>query len=66
MGESNKFIRDDADRSLQAMVDNVTPARALTALITGGVGYSLYVIRYSIVLELVTIGTLVNFPTVDD
>jgi len=38
MGESNKFIREDADKSLEAMVNNVSLARALTALISCGVG----------------------------
>jgi len=38
-GDSNRFIREDADRSLKAMVNSVTPSRALAALITHGVGY---------------------------
>ena len=38
MGDSNKFIREDADKALEAMVQNVSPARALIALITCGVG----------------------------
>jgi len=37
MGESNKFIREDADKALEAMVNNVSPERALAALITCGV-----------------------------
>lgn len=35
-GESNTFIREDVDRALRAMVSNVTPARAVVALISGG------------------------------
>ncbi|KAJ7345351.1 hypothetical protein JRQ81_001301 [Phrynocephalus forsythii] len=35
-GESNTFIREDVDRALKAMGSNVTPARALSALINGG------------------------------
>ncbi|KAM9148952.1 TOG array regulator of axonemal microtubules protein 1 [Pangshura tecta] len=35
-GESNTFIREDVDRALKAMVNNVTPARALCSLINGG------------------------------
>ncbi|XP_077180266.1 TOG array regulator of axonemal microtubules protein 1 [Paroedura picta] len=35
-GESNTFIREDVDRALKAMVNNVTPARALASLIHGG------------------------------
>ncbi|XP_063103077.1 TOG array regulator of axonemal microtubules protein 1 isoform X2 [Cavia porcellus] len=38
-GESNTFIREDVDRALRAMVNNVTPARAVTALISGGQGH---------------------------
>ncbi|XP_014927879.1 TOG array regulator of axonemal microtubules protein 1 isoform X2 [Acinonyx jubatus] len=35
-GESNTFIREDVDKALRAMVSNVTPARAVVALISGG------------------------------
>ena len=35
-GESNAFIRDDVDKALSEMVRNVSPARSLTALISGG------------------------------
>uniref|UniRef100_A0A8C8SJF0 TOG array regulator of axonemal microtubules 1 n=1 Tax=Pelusios castaneus TaxID=367368 RepID=A0A8C8SJF0_9SAUR len=35
-GESNTFIREDVDKALKAMVNNVTPARALCSLINGG------------------------------
>lgn len=35
-GESNGFIREDCERALAAMVDGVTPQRALVALIAGG------------------------------
>ncbi|XP_049755169.1 TOG array regulator of axonemal microtubules protein 1 isoform X3 [Elephas maximus indicus] len=35
-GESNTFIREDVDRALRAMVNNVTPARAVVSLINGG------------------------------
>ncbi|XP_029808051.1 TOG array regulator of axonemal microtubules protein 1 [Suricata suricatta] len=35
-GESNTFIREDVDKALRAMVSNVTPARAVVALINGG------------------------------
>ncbi|XP_004835672.1 TOG array regulator of axonemal microtubules protein 1 isoform X1 [Heterocephalus glaber] len=35
-GESNTFIREDVDKALRAMVNNVTPARAVIALISGG------------------------------
>ncbi|XP_041513843.1 TOG array regulator of axonemal microtubules protein 1 isoform X1 [Microtus oregoni] len=35
-GESNTFIREDVDKALRAMVNNVTPARAVVALINGG------------------------------
>ncbi|XP_066480524.1 TOG array regulator of axonemal microtubules protein 1 [Tiliqua scincoides] len=35
-GESNTFIREDVDKALKAMVNNVTSARALSSLINGG------------------------------
>ncbi|XP_062945768.1 TOG array regulator of axonemal microtubules protein 1 [Cynocephalus volans] len=35
-GESNTFIREDVDKALRAMVNNVTPARAVISLINGG------------------------------
>uniref|UniRef100_A0A8V0Z5M5 TOG array regulator of axonemal microtubules 1 n=1 Tax=Gallus gallus TaxID=9031 RepID=A0A8V0Z5M5_CHICK len=35
-GESNTFIREEVDKALKAMVNNVTPARALCSLINGG------------------------------
>uniref|UniRef100_A0A8V5G2Q4 Uncharacterized protein n=1 Tax=Melopsittacus undulatus TaxID=13146 RepID=A0A8V5G2Q4_MELUD len=35
-GESNTFIREEVDKALKAMVNNVTPARALCSLIDGG------------------------------
>lgn len=41
-GESNGFIREDSERALVAMVDGVTPQRALVALISGGATYVHY------------------------
>uniref|UniRef100_A0A5F9DVE4 TOG array regulator of axonemal microtubules protein 1 n=1 Tax=Oryctolagus cuniculus TaxID=9986 RepID=A0A5F9DVE4_RABIT len=38
-GESNTFIREDVDKALRAMVNNVTPARAIISLINGGQRY---------------------------
>lgn len=35
-GEPNTFIREDVDKALKAMVNNVTPARAVISLINGG------------------------------
>ncbi|XP_036605817.1 TOG array regulator of axonemal microtubules protein 2 [Trichosurus vulpecula] len=37
MGDTNEFIQRAADRSLGAMVENVTPSKSLVALTTGGV-----------------------------
>ncbi|ESP02820.1 hypothetical protein LOTGIDRAFT_212335 [Lottia gigantea] len=34
--ESNAFIKNDVEKALECMVDNVSPAKALTALISGG------------------------------
>ncbi|XP_075048668.1 TOG array regulator of axonemal microtubules protein 1 [Mixophyes fleayi] len=38
-GESNHFMREDVDKALDAMVQNVTPVRALTSLINGGLSH---------------------------
>ncbi|XP_012498418.1 PREDICTED: protein FAM179B isoform X2 [Propithecus coquereli] len=38
-GESNTFIREDVDKALRAMVNNVTPTRAVLCLISGGQRY---------------------------
>uniref|UniRef100_A0A8D2B9S1 TOG array regulator of axonemal microtubules protein 1 n=1 Tax=Sciurus vulgaris TaxID=55149 RepID=A0A8D2B9S1_SCIVU len=38
-GESNTFIREDVDKALRAMVNNVTPTRAVISLINGGQRY---------------------------
>ena len=35
-GESSGFIRDDAQKTLAAMVCSLTPTRVLVALISGG------------------------------
>ncbi|XP_029454335.1 TOG array regulator of axonemal microtubules protein 1 [Rhinatrema bivittatum] len=37
--ESNTFIREDVDKALNAMVQNVTPGRTLCALINGGLSH---------------------------
>ena len=34
--ETNGFIRDDVEKALYAMVDGVTPQKAICALIIGG------------------------------
>ncbi|XP_035828901.1 TOG array regulator of axonemal microtubules protein 1 [Aplysia californica] len=38
-GESNQFIREDVEKALVAMMDNVTPQRALLGLIAGGASH---------------------------
>ncbi|KAM8920816.1 TOG array regulator of axonemal microtubules protein 1 [Pelodytes ibericus] len=38
-GEPNTFIREDIDKTLDAMVQNVTPVRALIALLNGGLSH---------------------------
>jgi hypothetical protein len=38
-GESNGFIRSDCDQAVSAMMENVTPQRAILALIAGGTRY---------------------------
>ncbi|XP_063820701.1 TOG array regulator of axonemal microtubules protein 1-like [Pseudophryne corroboree] len=39
VGDSNLFIREEVDKALQAAVENVTPIRALTSLINGGLSH---------------------------
>ncbi|XP_072347444.1 TOG array regulator of axonemal microtubules protein 1 isoform X2 [Scyliorhinus torazame] len=43
--ESNAFIREDVDKALNAMVMNVSPARALLSLISGGLNHLNAVVR---------------------
>ncbi|XP_067840004.1 TOG array regulator of axonemal microtubules protein 2-like isoform X2 [Heptranchias perlo] len=38
-GDSNEFIREEADKALTIMAENVSPSRALTALIAGGLNH---------------------------
>uniref|UniRef100_A0A7N4P511 TOG array regulator of axonemal microtubules 2 n=1 Tax=Sarcophilus harrisii TaxID=9305 RepID=A0A7N4P511_SARHA len=45
MGDTNEFIHRAADRSLGAMVENVTPSKSLAALTTGGVHHRNPLIR---------------------
>ncbi|XP_065604887.1 TOG array regulator of axonemal microtubules protein 1 [Cyrtonyx montezumae] len=44
-GESNTFIREEVEKALKAMVNNVTPARALCSLINGGQSHLHAVVR---------------------
>ncbi|XP_006824155.2 TOG array regulator of axonemal microtubules protein 1-like [Saccoglossus kowalevskii] len=44
-GESNGFIREDVDKSLAAMVESVTPQRALVALVAGGASHRSIAVR---------------------
>ncbi|XP_051477505.1 TOG array regulator of axonemal microtubules protein 1 isoform X2 [Apus apus] len=44
-GESNTFIREEVDKALNAMVNNVTPARALCSLINGGQSHLHWAVR---------------------
>ncbi|KAG8443864.1 hypothetical protein GDO86_009161 [Hymenochirus boettgeri] len=39
IGDSNEFIREESDQSLGIMVENVSPSKALPALIAGGVSH---------------------------
>ncbi|NXN20112.1 TGRM2 protein, partial [Indicator maculatus] len=45
MGESNEFIQRAASRSLEIMVANVTPARAVAALMTSGTQHRNVLVR---------------------
>ena len=37
--DTNHFIRDEAVKTLEAMIENVPPQKALSVLITNGTGY---------------------------
>ncbi|XP_060604463.1 TOG array regulator of axonemal microtubules protein 1-like isoform X2 [Ruditapes philippinarum] len=54
-GESNGFIREDSERALQAMVEAVTPQRALIALIAGGATHKNISVRRTTARFLVNI-----------
>ncbi|XP_048393699.1 TOG array regulator of axonemal microtubules protein 1 isoform X3 [Stegostoma tigrinum] len=53
--ESNAFIREDVDKALNAMVKNVTPARALSSLINGGLNHLNAVVRKCTAQHLVNV-----------
>ncbi|KAI6657581.1 Nose resistant to fluoxetine protein 6-like [Oopsacas minuta] len=44
-GESNMFIRDDVEKSLYVMIQNISANKAFTALISGGIGHKNPVVR---------------------
>lgn len=44
-GESNAFIRQDVDTTLDCMVQHCTPNRSINALLTGGLGHLNAVVR---------------------
>ncbi|KAI8785321.1 TOG array regulator of axonemal microtubules protein 1 [Biomphalaria glabrata] len=55
-GESNQFIREDVDKALCSLVDNLSPQRAMLALILGGASHKNVQIRKTtaqFVVELV-------------
>ncbi|XP_075720211.1 TOG array regulator of axonemal microtubules protein 1-like [Rhinoderma darwinii] len=52
-GESNTFIRQAVDSALTSMVENVSPGRALTALIEGGLCHNNSKVRSTTVKHLV-------------
>ncbi|NXJ72962.1 TGRM2 protein, partial [Rostratula benghalensis] len=45
MGDTNEFIQKAADQSLESMAWNVTPARAMTALMATGVPHRNVLVR---------------------
>ncbi|XP_078090289.1 TOG array regulator of axonemal microtubules protein 1 isoform X2 [Mustelus asterias] len=53
--ESNAFIREDVDKALNAMVMNVSPARALLSLINGGQNHLNAVVRKCTAQHLVNV-----------
>ncbi|XP_030303398.1 TOG array regulator of axonemal microtubules protein 2-like [Calypte anna] len=55
MGDSNKFIQEAADESLEMMVVNVTPARAMSALLANGVQHRHVLVRKCAAKHLLTL-----------
>lgn len=53
MGDSSEFIQKAASQSLGIMVENVTPARAMTALMASGVQYVILLLVISFTLNCV-------------
>ncbi|XP_038076737.1 TOG array regulator of axonemal microtubules protein 1-like isoform X2 [Patiria miniata] len=54
-GESSAFIREDVDKALDSMVQNVSPQRALGAIISAGVSHKSQVIRKTAAMHLNTL-----------
>ncbi|XP_022090984.1 TOG array regulator of axonemal microtubules protein 1-like isoform X2 [Acanthaster planci] len=54
-GESNAFIREDVDKALDSMVQNVSPQRALCALISAGVSHKNQTVRKTTAMHLNTL-----------
>ncbi|KFO95027.1 Protein FAM179A [Calypte anna] len=55
MGDSNKFIQEAANESLEMMVVNVTPARAMSALLANGVQHRHVLVRKCAAKHLLTL-----------
>ncbi|XP_071595944.1 TOG array regulator of axonemal microtubules protein 2 [Heliangelus exortis] len=55
MGDSNKFIQEAANESLEMMVVNVTPGRAMSALIANGVQHRNVLVRKCAARHLLTL-----------
>lgn len=53
MGESNKFIQEEASHSLGIMVANVTPRRAVSALMASATQYVVLLLVMSSALNCV-------------
>ncbi len=51
-GESNAFIREDVDKALDSMVQNVSPQRALCALINAGSSHKSANVRKATAMHL--------------
>ncbi|NXK50474.1 TGRM2 protein, partial [Chauna torquata] len=54
-GDSSEFIQKAADRSLGIMVESVTPARAMAALLVGGVNHRNVLVRKYAAEHLLTV-----------
>ncbi|NXI95775.1 TGRM2 protein, partial [Psophia crepitans] len=54
MGDTNEFIQKRANQSLMIMVESVTPARAMTALMASGIQHRHVLVRKSAAEHLLT------------
>ncbi|KAI4889922.1 hypothetical protein NFI96_032359, partial [Prochilodus magdalenae] len=63
-GESNNFIREDAELALGHMVDNCTPGRVLNALVSTGLNHRNVAVRRCTAVNLQKLAELIGAPRI--